>query len=95
MADTSVILSGIEFKIRKLIEENVRLAKTVNDLKFEFERLKLQYDELNVKNLELTENLNKKTIADSFSSEQEIEEGRKRIQALMQEIEQCIALINK
>jgi hypothetical protein len=34
-------------------------------------------------------------MADAFSSEKEIEEGRKRIQALMQEIEQCIALINK
>ena len=44
---------------------------------------------------ELTEQLNKKIIADAFNSEQEIEEGRKRIQVLMREIEHCITLVNK
>lgn len=95
MADTSIILSGIEYKIRKLIDENLSLKKTVADLQNEVLNLRLHEKELIFQNKELTEKIEHKIMADAFSSEKEIEEGRKRIQALMQEIEQCIALINK
>lgn len=95
MADTEVILSGIEYKIRKLIEENLRYKKKVNDQKEEIVKLHQQVQDLKEKNLSLTEQINKKIMADSFSTEEEIEEGRKRIKTLMQEIEQCIALVNK
>jgi hypothetical protein len=95
MADTSIILSGIEYKIRKLIDENLSLKKTVADLHNEVLNLRLHEKELILQNKDLTEKIEQKIMADAFSSEKEIEEGRKRIQALMQEIEQCIALINK
>lgn len=95
MADTSIILSGIEYKIRKLIDENLSLKKTVADLHNEVLNLRLHEKELILQNKDLTEKIEHKIMAEAFSSEKEIEEGRKRIQALMQEIEQCIALINK
>jgi uncharacterized protein YoxC len=95
MADTSIILSGIEYKIRKLIDENTNLKNTVAGLEKEVFNLRQHEKELLLHNKELTEKIEHKIMADAFSSEKEIEEGRKRIQALMQEIEQCIALINK
>lgn len=95
MADTSIILSGIEYKIRKLISENTSLKNTVSGLEKDVLILRQHEKELLLQNKELTEKIEHKIMADAFSSEKEIEEGRKRIQALMQEIEQCIALINK
>lgn len=95
MSSTSILLSGIEFKIRKLIQENVELKQKLTKINEDNERLLHQNRELIEKNELLTGRINTKIIADSFSTKQEIEEGRDRIQALMREIEQCIALINK
>ncbi len=95
MSDTSVLLSGIEYKLRKLIAANVRLRTLVDSQEKELLRLRQENVQLKEENSILTEKIEIKTIADTFSNKSEIEEGRKRIQALMQSIEQSIALINK
>lgn len=95
MADTSVLLSGIEYKLRKLVGEYEVLKKKVDDQAMEIKQLRHENDIAINKISLLTEKLEIKTVAESFSNKTEIEEGRKRIQALMRNIEQSIALINK
>ncbi|HQO48843.1 MAG TPA: hypothetical protein PK939_00345 [Bacteroidales bacterium] len=95
MADTRTLVAGLEYKIRQLIGENIQLKTSVQLQHEELDKLKERLEVVEKINLELTEQLNKKIIADAFNSEQEIEEGRKRIQVLMREIEQCITLVNK
>lgn len=95
MADTRTLVAGLEYKIRQLIGENIQLKANVQLQQEELDKLKERLEVVEKINLELTEQLNKKIIADAFNSEQEIEEGRKRIQVLMREIEQCITLVNK
>lgn len=95
MADTSVLLSGIEYKLRKLVGEYEVLKKKVNEQAMEIKQLRHENDIAINKISILTEKLEIKTVAESFSNKTEIEEGRKRIQALMRNIEQSIALINK
>lgn len=95
MTETSVLISGIEFKIRKLIETNKKLTATNDELLRENGELRKENDELLSINVELTENLNKKIIVNSLGNEKEIEEGRKLIKALVKEIEQCVAILNK
>lgn len=95
MADTRTLVAGLEYKIRQLIGENIHLKANVQLQQEELDKLKERLEVVEKINLELTEQLNKKIIADAFNSEQEIEEGRKRIQVLMREIEQCITLVNK
>lgn len=95
MSDTSTLVAGLEYKIRKLIKENLQLRKRVEEQKNQIDLYSNRLEMIELNNLDLTEQLNKKTIADAFSSEKEIEEGRKRIQVLMREIEHCITLVNK
>lgn len=95
MADTSVLLSGIEYKLRKLVSEHEMLKKKVDAQAMEIKQLRHENDIAINKISILTEKLEIKTVAESFSNKTEIEEGRKRIQALMRNIEQSIALINK
>ncbi len=95
MADTRTLVAGIEYKVRQLIGENLQYRKTITEQEDAIRQLKERLEVVEKINVELTEQLNKKIIADAFNSEQEIEEGRKRIQVLMREIEHCITLVNK
>ncbi|MBW7848670.1 MAG: hypothetical protein H3C41_11385 [Bacteroidales bacterium] len=95
MADTRTLVAGLEHKILKLIEENNRLSKTSASQAETIRKMNERLEVLEKTNVELSEQLNKKIIADAFNSEHEIEEGRKRVQALMREIEHCISLVNK
>lgn len=95
MSDTSTLVAGLEYKIRKLIKDNLQLKQKVEEQQNQLATYANRLEIMELKDLEITEQLNKKIIADAFSSEKEIEEGRKRIQILMREIEHCITLVNK
>jgi predicted nucleic acid-binding Zn-ribbon protein len=95
MAETSVLISGIEHKIQQLIARNNQLSKKVKDLTDENEALKSELAELQQSHSQLTDQLNKKIIVNALEGEKELEEGRKLIQELMREIDHCVALLNK
>lgn len=95
MAETSVLLAGIEYKIRKLIDANTRMTERLADLERENHDLRQKVLNLVESNTELTDHLNKKIIVNALGNGQEIEEGRKLIKALLREIDQCVALLNK
>jgi predicted RNase H-like nuclease (RuvC/YqgF family) len=95
MAETSVLLAGIELKVQKLIAHNTLLSKKVADLTDENEALKSELAELQESHSQLTDQINKKIIVNALGNEKEVEKGRKLIQGLMREIDNCVALLNK
>ncbi len=95
MADTSILVSGIEFKIRKLIDKSINLANEVDRLQKENNTLNKKIALLEINLSQLTQQINKSIIANSLEGEKEIQEGRKLIGNLVREIDQCIVLLSK
>lgn len=95
MAETSVLISGIEYKVQKLIAHNKKLNARVIDLESENEDLQAKLAEIQESHGQLTDQLNNKVIVNALESEMELEEGRKLIKALVREIDQCVAMLNK
>ncbi len=95
MADTSILVSGIEYKIRKLIDKNIQLNAAVRKLTEENDLLQHKIQELEDIKSQLTQQINKNIIANSLNGEEEIKEGRKLIGNLVREIDQCIELLTK
>ena len=94
MADLSIIVSEIELKLRKLIDEK-------NQLVVEHKRLAEENKALDEENLalrrsagELQDKINKSTIVNALDNEGEVEEGRKLIQELVREIDRCVSILN-
>ena len=94
MADLSIIVSEIELKLRKLINEK-------NQLAVENKRLAEANKALDEENLalrrsagELQDKINKSTIVNALDNEGELEEGRKLIQELVREIDRCVSILN-
>ena len=94
MADLSIIVSEIELKLRKLIDEK-------NQLAVENKRLAEENKALDEENLalrrsagELQDKINKSTIVNALDNEGELEEGRKLIQELVRDIDRCVSILN-
>ncbi len=93
--DMSVLVSGIEYKARKLIEElkqekaeKERLGKKNELLLEEIENQKEKINQLNKR----TEILK---VAKSLESTKDKAETKKKLSSLMREIDRCITLLNK
>ena len=94
MADLSIIVSEIEVKLRKLLDER-------NQLAIENKRLAEQNEALDKENLalrhsaaELQDKINKSTIVNALDNEGEVEEGRRLIKELVREIDRCVSILN-
>lgn len=94
MGDVSTLVSGIEYKVRKLTERN-QLLKT------ECEKLLNEIDELKVnltrqkKNIEqLEEKVNLLKLAKAFETKEGNVEAKLKINELLREIDKCIGLLN-
>ena len=94
MADLSIIVSEIETKLRRLIEEK-------NQLTMENKRLAEENETLDKENLalrrsvaELQDKINKSTIVNALDNEGEVEEGRRLIKELVKEIDKCVSILN-
>lgn len=94
MADTNIILTEIEVKLRKLIGVKNQLADENKRLEAENEELRNENLALIKANMELQDKLNKSTIVNALGNGEEIEEGRKLIKSLVREIDQCVSILN-
>ncbi len=95
MDSPSTLISGIEYKIRKLIGQVSELQKDNKVLKDEIIKLKEQ-----ITNLELLVNEQKERIkilklAKSLSKEESKTEVKLKINELLREIDNCVRLLNK
>ena len=94
MADLSIIVSEIELKLRKLLDEKKRLEAENRRLAEENETLDRENLALRHAAEELQDKINKSTIVNALVNEGEIEEGRKLIKDLVKEIDRCVSILN-
>lgn len=94
VADLNVIVSDIELKLRRLIDEKSRLAKENKRLSEENEALEKENRALRQSTEELKDKINKSTIVNALDNEGELEEGRKLIKELVREIDRCVSILN-
>ena len=94
MANEQLLITGIEYKIRKLIEINEALRN-------ENESLKQKVSELTEKVFELTESLHQtenKTIKLSLANTLEynigVKKGKEKLDELIEEIDKCINVLS-
>lgn len=95
MANEKVLISGIDYKVRKLIE-NYRFVMLEN------KQLKNEVDTLQEKLVTLQELLNKKnneflklTLANAFENKFGVEKGIQIIDELLREIDRSVDVISK
>lgn len=95
MANEKILIAGIEYKVRKLIEINDFLMKENKRLLEESEISKKKIEILN-KNIENNQKeIFKFTLANTLETELGVEEGRKRIVSLIEEIDRCISVLSE
>ena len=94
MADLSIIVSEIELKLRKLLDEKNRLGVENKRLTEENEALDKENLMLRQSVAELQDKINKSTIVNVLDNEGEVEEGRKLIKELVKEIDKCVSILN-
>lgn|SRR5574344_1293646 len=94
MADSSIILTEIEVKLRRLLDVKKQMTIETKRLVDENEALRGENEALRQTNRELQDKLNKNTIVNALGSEKEIEEGRKLVKAMVKEIDQCVSILN-
>jgi chromosome segregation ATPase len=95
MADEKTIISGIENKIKNLLEqyselkeENAKLHQNIDDLENKLRSLSV---ELNLKQNELF-NI---SLATTLEREFGVEESKKKIDSLLFEIDKCIEVLSE
>jgi len=94
MISEQTLISGIEHKVRKLIEINLSLKQENADLRSLLEKTEHEKTvisrELSSKESELFNNIVANTLGKKFG----VEEGKKKIDSLVEEIEKCIAVLS-
>jgi regulator of replication initiation timing len=94
MISEQTLISGIEHKVRKLIEINLSLKQENADLRLLLEKTEQEKtvisSELSSKESELFNNIVANTLEKKFG----VEEGKKKIDSLVEEIEKCIAVLS-
>lgn len=95
MATEEILIAGIEYKVRKLIEVNNFLTKENNRLRFENEESAKKIEELSNKIEESQKEIFKFTLANTLETEFGVEEGSKRIDSLIEEIDRCIEVLGE
>lgn len=95
MANEQLIITGIEYKVRKIVEANILLrqqnVKLNQDLEKRDEQLALLTEELESKKSELL----KITLANTFEKELGVEDSKKRLGDLIIEIDRCIEVLSE
>jgi len=95
MTNEKVLIAGIEYKVRKLIEINNLLKKENAQLKAENATSKKENEDLLKIIEENQKEIFKFTLANTLEIEFGVEEGKKRIDSLIEEIDRCIEVLSE
>jgi len=95
MKDAFLVISGIEDKIKNLLEAHHRLELRCHELEQEKEKLTIivEQHKLTIKELEEKNSLIK--VSKSLESINDSDDVKKRINRLVREIDTCIGLLNR
>jgi predicted nuclease with TOPRIM domain len=95
MSDLNVMVSGIEFKVRKLTEmlelRETESAKWLN----ERSQLQKKIEEQRMQIQQLEERNNKLHMAHALTSKDDVVSVKQRINELVREVDRCLAMLNK
>lgn len=94
MTSEQTLISGIEHKVRKLIEINLFLKKENAELKSLLEEVKNEKSNLSGELDNKKRELFNYTIANTLEIELGIDEGKNKIDNLIEEIDKCIAVLS-
>ncbi|MBT3174552.1 MAG: hypothetical protein HN336_06860 [Lentimicrobiaceae bacterium] len=95
MATEEILIAGIEYKVKKLIEVNNFLTQENQRLLVENEDSAKKLEDLNKKIEENQKEIFKFTLANTLETEFGVEEGSKRIDSLIDEINRCIEMLGE
>jgi len=94
MKDVATLVSGIEYKLRKLIEEHQLLRAENEGLMKEIRELTLQNTEKLEKINQLEEKIKILKLAKTLENKEGNTEAKLKINELVREIDKCIGLLN-
>lgn len=95
MKHAETLITGIEYKVRKLTERNHSLKAENDKLTRELRSLKAQIENLLVIQRELENKLNVIKLAKSLNKEESRTNVKLKINELVRDIDRCIGLLNK
>lgn len=95
MKHAETLITGIEYKVRKLTEKNHSLKAENDKLTRELRSLKAQIENLLVIQRELENKLNVIKLAKSLNKEESRTNVKLKINELVRDIDRCIGLLNK
>jgi uncharacterized coiled-coil DUF342 family protein len=94
MGDIATLVSGIEYKVRKLIARNQSLQDENERLKKEIQELKKETSELAELITKTEERVNVIKLAKTLETKEGNVEAKLKINELVREIDKCIGLLN-
>ncbi|MCD4771974.1 MAG: hypothetical protein K8R41_01175 [Bacteroidales bacterium] len=94
MNNEITLISGIEYKVRKLLEIKDKNKNKINVLSNQNIDLKKQIEEQNLQINILKEQINKIKLAKSLENSDGSIEAKTKINELVREIDKCIGLLN-
>lgn len=95
MANKELLISGIEYKVRKLIELNRLLNKENQGLKQRVELLQKEKEQLHQELSDKKNEIVKLSLAEALESKYGVNEGFKIIDELIKEIDRSIDVISE
>ena len=94
MTEVSLLISGIEEKLHKLIERQKELTQRINSYKEEIRDLKNSHEEQKKEINRLKEQYRVLKLSKTFEKKEGAVEAKAKINELVREIEKCIGLLN-
>ena len=94
MANEQILISGIEYKVRKLIEQFVGLKKENDELHQHIDALENKVKALSLELEEKRNELLKISLADTLEIKYGVEESKTKIDDLIKEINLCIEVLS-
>lgn len=95
MEDVSVLIAGIEYKLRQLSLQHQQIRKAHNELTKRAEEQEQVINHQKQLISELQERLKTVSITKTLASRFEITDAKKKIGEMVREIDKCIDLLNK
>ena len=94
MANEQILVSGIEYKVRKLIEEFGNLKQENEELHQHIDALQNKIKALSIEIEEKRNELFKISLANTLETKHGVEESKTKIDELIKEIDQCIEVLS-
>lgn len=95
MKETSILIQGVEYKIRKLLSRYEKLKESNETIQNNFQSLKQEIEEKSKLIDELKQEIQKIKLAKSLESNEGPNEAKIKINELVREIDNCIGLLNQ